>query len=37
MAALEVNPGDRDARYYLDKLDKLQGGREGGPPDTKPS
>jgi cytochrome c-type biogenesis protein CcmH/NrfG len=37
LAALEVDPGDRDARYYLDKLDTLQRGRESGSPAQKPA
>ena len=37
LAALEVDPGDRDARYYLDKLDRLQGGRDSDSPAHKPA
>jgi Flp pilus assembly protein TadD len=37
LAALQVDPGDRDARYYLDKLDKLRGGEDGGSQAEKPA
>ncbi len=30
VAALEVDPGDRDARLYLDKLDRLRGSQDAG-------
>jgi len=34
LAALEVDPGDRDARYYLDKL---RGSEDGGSQAQKPA
>ena len=37
LAALEVDPGDRDARLYLDKLDKLRGSQDGGSQAQKPA
>jgi protein O-GlcNAc transferase len=37
LAALEADPADRDAHYYLDKLDKLRGSADGDSQAQKPA